>query len=124
MEDEGFAKVFGEQDLLFECLNLEGQGVFMKMVDAGLADGHDAVLVEHGFQQSQLLLQELSFGMFVEPPRVDSVALEEAYGFRSRCGNGVVCVDIDKWSNHAQNLRQRYQNFAIYFLLLQRQNHR
>ncbi len=50
VDDQRLSVLFGEQDVLFENLQLKSEGILVITVEAGLADGDDLVFFQEGFK--------------------------------------------------------------------------
>lgn len=72
MNDQGFLKLFGEQDMFLEEIQLKRDGVPMNSVDARLTDGSDLVFPKEILKVCEILL---SVFMLIKPPRMDAVAV-------------------------------------------------
>ena len=115
VDDQGFLVLFREQDVFFEAVQLEVQGVFVVMVDAGLPDGGEFVFLQKGFKGSK------GFRVFVDPPRMDAEGEEIPVP---------MCVDINKrdfWVNHLAKITifadkfkrmQRYRSWILPIAIL------
>lgn len=82
MDDEGFLVLFGEEDVSFEDFLLQGVGVRVGAVEAGFADGGQAVLLEERFEAGLVGILDL--------PGMDAKGGEAYIACRG------VCVDVNK----------------------------